>query len=447
MNTKHLLSELTATFLVAFPVLAEPTPTDGLASLQDSQANPGTSTTSLVNLAENQAEAEIAAKDSATVITNHLPVTASPVLSEEPEPGGVHDSEVNSPDGAIAQVTSVSQSSDGQPTEWGVPPQLSLKKVEKSTNSSIPPSNLIAVSSSAADLLPLESIPAPSFGSEAEIAKIPPSPAPPDRMEIDQIKPEDPDEQLGVPDELRPIRRPAPVLQLLLRSAIVTNSNIRALDPVDDTAFVNSAILRATPKLGPDTNLAVDVGGRFVRFAASGLNGSNIINARVGVQQKLGNQMYGELGWVFNQIYALNTSDTTENSVRLALRRQDRLSDEQDLFLDSGYDFWATFSAPDNRRRISNRVGLGLRYEITPQLLGLLNYRIVLDNVERQNSLNTRNQVTAAAVYYFNENRDAFIVGSVSYLGGQFFNSVTSDTADLNNISIGVSVGYNVPLF
>lgn len=442
MNRKHLLFGLTATSLVALPVMAEPT--DERISLQYSPVN----TTGLVNLEENQPETGIAAKDSTNIINYQSSIgTVSPILYQESKLIGAHESEVNLIHDAMFHITSVSQSSDEKPTQWEVRSQLSLKKAEKSTRSSIPTNRLINVSYSAADLLSLEPIPNQSFGLEAEIAQLLQSPKPDEDMKIAPFNPEEPDEQLSIPEELRPIRRPAPVLRLLLRSAIVTNSNINALNAVDDSAFVNSANLRATPKLGPDTNLIADVGGNFVRFAASDVNASNILNARVGVQQKLGSQMSGELGWVLNQIYPLNVSDITENSVRLALRRQDQLTEEQDLFLDSGYDFWATFSAPDDRRRISNRLGVGLRYEITPQLLGLLNYRITLDNLERQNRLNTRNQVTAATVYYFNKKREAFVLGSVSYLGGQFFNSVTGNTADLNNISIGLSIGYNVPLF
>ncbi len=263
-----------------------------------------------------------------------------------------------------------------------------------------------------------------------------------------QIDPQDIEDELGeieiiTPRQQQPPQRRQPDVQLLLRSSAFTSSNITGFEVLQpgDTVFINGATLLATPKLGEDTRLVAAVGGGLVRYADNGDFNYNYLNFNVGVQQKLTREMYGQLGWVQERLYRNGSGDRLllDDSVRLTVGRQDQLDSR--LRVDSFYELRASFATPNDQNRLANTLGARLRYDITPQLQGALDYRLSLRDFTQQDRFDTQNQIGLEAIYSIN--RDLFISGSASYL----FGSSSDATVDLDNFSVGVNIGLNVPLF
>ncbi|MCY7276154.1 MAG: outer membrane beta-barrel protein [Phormidesmis sp. CAN_BIN44] len=267
--------------------------------------------------------------------------------------------------------------------------------------------------------------------------------APPDAQPLD---PEDTKSEVG---EIRILDRPAvaerrqPDVQLLLRSSVFSSSNITSLSTFrpSDTVFINSALLLATPKLSETTRLIASAGGGLVRFANRGDSNYNLLNFNVAVQQRIAPGTYSQLGWVQENLYRSGTGDRLlqDNSVQFILGRQDQLG--QQLRLDSFYELRASFTNPDDQNRVANTLGARLRYDITPKLQGALDYRLTFKNFTQVDRSDAEHQIGALAVY--NINSDVFVAGSVSYLFGRS----SSASIDLDNLSVGVSLGWNVPLF
>lgn len=294
-------------------------------------------------------------------------------------------------------------------------------------------------------------IPTPSPAA-SPVAQIPGDPtavpiAPAPAEEVTPLDPQDTQSELG---EIRIIKSPPqqpaprrqPDVQLLLRSSVFSSSNITALSSFNpsDTVFINSAQFLATPKLGETTRLIAAAGGGITRFATQGDSNYNFVTYNVAIQQRIAAGMYGQLGWLQDTLYRNADGDRLlqENGVQLILGRQDQLG--RKLRLDSFYELRASFANPDDQNRVVNTLGTRLRYDVTPQLQGALDYRLAFKNFTRVDRSDTEHQVSALAIY--NINPDLFVAGSVSYLFGR-----SSDAAiDLNNLSFGLSVGLNIPL-
>ena len=299
---------------------------------------------------------------------------------------------------------------------------------------------LSSIAQAAPDLVvPTRQLPANSDPSAfPSDLTLPESDAPP-------LNPEDTKAEIG---EIRILERPAtaerrqPDVQLLLRSSVFSSSNITSLSAFSpsDTVFINSGLLLATPKLGETTRLIASAGGGLVRFANQDDSNYNLLNFNVAVQQRIATGTYGQLGWVQENLYREGGDRLLQdNAVQLIVGRQDQLG--QQLRLDSFYELRASFTNPDDQNRVANTLGTRLRYDITPKLQGALDYRLTFKNFTQVDRADTEHQISALAIY--NVNPDVFIAGTVSYLFGR-----SSSTAiDLDNLSIGVSLGWNVPLF
>jgi hypothetical protein len=280
------------------------------------------------------------------------------------------------------------------------------------------------------------------------VEPVDPTELPPDDAN-QQIDPADLEAELGEIEIIptRPVQQPPqrrqPDVQLLLRSSAFTSSNISGLEipQPSDTIFINSATLLVTPKLTEDTRLIAAAGGGLVRYGEQGDFNYNYLNFNVGVQQRLTREMYGQLGWYQERLYRNGSGDSLllDDSLRLIVGRQDQLNSR--LRLDSFYELRASFATPNDQNRIANTLGTRLRYDITPQLQAALNYRLSLKDFTQQDRFDTQNQLGLEAIY--NINSDLFIGGSASYL----FGSSSNASVDLNNFSVGVSIGLNVPLF
>jgi len=159
----------------------------------------------------------------------------------------------------------------------------------------------------------------------------------------------------------------------------------------------------------------------------------------------LANNTAAELAWVQERLSKNGSSDNlVDNSLRLAVGRLDRLSSK--LRLDSGYELRASFASPYEASLVRNTLTVGLRYDLTSRLQGRLDYQVVFDDFTRQDRLNTQQQISATTVYYLT--RNTFINGSVSYLVGDSYDRLIGESGyNLNDLSIGVNIGYNLSIF
>lgn len=232
--------------------------------------------------------------------------------------------------------------------------------------------------------------------------------------------------------------------QLLLRSSAFTSSNTTASsgDQTDDIVFVNQATFLVTPKLGPETRLIATAGGGLTRFADEGDNNNyNTLGFSLGVQHRLTERMYGQLGWVNTQLYSAVSGDRTlsDNSARLLIGRQDQLDTK--LRLDTAYELRARFTDPSDRSRIGNSLSANLRYDVSPDWQASLGYRLALNDYTQNGRFDTAHRLQAATTY--TPTQDTFVTGFASYS----FGDSSANDIDLENLSFGLGIGVNLPLF
>lgn len=263
---------------------------------------------------------------------------------------------------------------------------------------------------------------------------------------IQPLDPQDIEAELGdieiVPPPLGLVPPSVPTLELLLRSSTFTSSNVFAREEAKgDLVFVNSLLLLATPQLSSQTRLIAGIEGGLVRFAEQGEANYNLLRFSAGVQQQLAPGMIGQLSWVQDRIYEADDRDRLllQDTARLLIGRQDRLSEQWGL--DSFYELSASFASPKSRNQIINALGIRFRREITPDLQGMLDYRLSLEDYTQRDRFDVKHQVGAAI--YYNISPRFLIGGSVSYL----FGSSSSSSIDVNNFSAGINLGVNLPLF
>jgi Putative beta-barrel porin 2 len=285
-----------------------------------------------------------------------------------------------------------------------------------------------------------ESAGAERAGAEPEL----PSPAP---LTPAPLTPADVEAELG---EIRILERPKtapppaqPTVQLLLRSGLFTSDNITALETFrrGDTVFYNSAVLLATPQLGPTTRLVATLGGNLLRYADRDASDYNQLTWTVGVQQRLSAGMYAQLGGGQDTLYQ-NSSGTRllrDNALNFTLGRQDQLG--QQVRLDSFYALRASFTNPDPQSQLSHSLGARLRYDFSPKFQGAIDYRLTFKDFTQVARFDTEHQIGTSLTYAITPK--LFVAGTVSYLFGRSSNAAV----DLNNFSVGISVGLNVPLF
>jgi Putative beta-barrel porin 2 len=260
------------------------------------------------------------------------------------------------------------------------------------------------------------------------------------------LNPKEVEEELGeikiiTPSAVKqPVQPNQPNVQLLLRSSVFTSSNITGVDFIErsDTVFVNSATLLATPKLSEETRLVFGVSGGLTSFATKVDYEYNYLNFNAAIQQRLAPGMYGQLGWVQDRLYD-DGRILLDDSIRLTIGRQDSLASS--LRLDSFYEFRGSFAEPKAQSRIANALGARLRYDFTPNLQGAFDYRLTFKNYTQQDRFDTQHQLGLDLVYNINQN--FFVGSSASYL----FGSSSKSSVDLDNFSVGINIGLNVPLF
>ena len=238
--------------------------------------------------------------------------------------------------------------------------------------------------------------------------------------------------------------RPMPVLELQLNSSIFTNTGIDTSTAItESTAFLNSVALHASPELGASTRLTADVSGSFVNFTSG--DEYVTLNTDLGILEELGDRMSLGLGWGYRRLESNDFDDLSEHSVRLNWNRIDQL--ERRLFLNSGYGFRASFAQEPERSRATNNVGLGLNYSFTPELQGVLGYRLINDIFFDNSKADSTVKHQLAAQLSYQINRNLFIGGSVSYLFGESIDLLSLGfPEEFDNLSFGLHLGLNVPL-
>lgn len=99
--------------------------------------------------------------------------------------------------------------------------------------------------------------------------------------------------------------------------------------------------------------------------------------------------MYGEIGWYNQKLFSAKVGDRflNENALRLALQREDKISDR--LSLSSMYELRLGFADPDSRSRIINSLSTDLTYYIQPHLEIGLGYQFT-----KSEFYPTRSQIT-----------------------------------------------------
>lgn len=211
------------------------------------------------------------------------------------------------------------------------------------------------------------------------------------------------------------------------------------LDPIEDELISLSATLLAAPSLGPDTLLIASVEGGLIHYnELSGLDYREL-EFRASLRQFLSARTYGEIGWSNQQLFDDSDRFFNDHSLRLSLARRDPLA--SDLRLDSFYQLRLGFADPSERSRITNTVGVGLNYNLQPDLQVGLDYQLTLTDFTQQDREDLYNQVVAQLSYDLSRNSRIILFGGFS------FGDSSDSEVDFNSAIFGASIDVNVPLF
>ena len=219
-----------------------------------------------------------------------------------------------------------------------------------------------------------------------------------------------------------------------------TNNVFSGVDPVDGGLFSSGLTLWAAPALGSKTNLVAVIDGNIIGYLDQSQFDYNQLTFRTGIRQRLTPRMYGEIGWNNQQLFRVKQGDRflNENAIRLALYRQDQLTNK--LALSTLYEFRLSNANPDNRSRMINALSLSLSYSIRRDLQVGLDYQFGLSNFTQSQREDQYHRLLGRLTYAVSRGRQINVQGGLS-LGGSsdpnidfnnFFFSVTY-TVDLGN--------------
>ncbi|NJN57334.1 MAG: outer membrane beta-barrel protein [Leptolyngbyaceae cyanobacterium SL_5_9] len=211
------------------------------------------------------------------------------------------------------------------------------------------------------------------------------------------------------------------------------------LDPIDDQLISLSASVLAAPSLGPDTLLIASVEGGLIHYNELSELDYRELEFRASLRQFFSARTYGEIGWSNQQLFDDGDRFFNDHSLRLTLARRDPLA--SNLRLDSFYQLRLSFADPSDRNRIINTLGIGLNYDLQPDLSVGLDYQFTLTDFTQQDRDDLYNQVVAQLSYDLSRNSRIILFGGFS-----FGDSSDSDV-DFNSAIFGASIDVNVPLF
>lgn len=212
-------------------------------------------------------------------------------------------------------------------------------------------------------------------------------------------------------------------------------------DPVNDQLLNAGATLFAIPTLGPQTQLIAAINGNLTRYSRLSELDYNDFGVRVGVQQVLFPNTYGEISLSNQQFFDADSGDRFLNdySTWLTLSRRDQLATQ--LTLNSFYQLRLSFTDPSDRSRIGNTLGVSLNYDL-PHNFGVgLDYQVTLTDFTRQDRNDAYHQLTAELNYNLSANSRA------SLFGGFSFGDSSDPDINFNSSIFGMSINFNVSLF
>ncbi len=217
-----------------------------------------------------------------------------------------------------------------------------------------------------------------------------------------------------------------------------SNNIFSGIDPVDDGLISSSLTLVVAPKLGAKTSLVTAIDGRLIRYIEQGDFNYNQLRLRASLRQQITPRMLGEIGWNNQKLFSAKTGDRflNENSLHLALQRQDRITKR--LWLNSLYEFRLGFADPESRSRVINSLSADLTYYINPQLQLGLGYQFALFDFTQRDREDRYHLLLGSLTYA--TSRDS----QLSVQGGFSFGGSSDPNIDFDNLFFSVS--YTVKL-
>ncbi len=227
------------------------------------------------------------------------------------------------------------------------------------------------------------------------------------------------------------------------------NTNVFAgVDPVDDGFLQTGLLLYGVPSIGRNTFLEFTVANNLIRYSNESQIDYNETFIQAGILHRLSPEMLIGLGWsnqqLFldsNQIPSLDKGSRflNDHSVRVEVRRQDRLSPR--LNLSTYYRFQWAFSDPEFRSRIINAFFTGLTYDVQPNLQVGLDYNLALTTFTEQNRSDFFNQISARFTYTIFRNT------RLGLFGGYSFGNSSDSRINFNGFVFGVGLNIQIGLF
>lgn len=235
----------------------------------------------------------------------------------------------------------------------------------------------------------------------------------------------------------------APVVYLFGRLDYFRSSNIfSAVDPVPDGLLRPGLTLFVAPQIGPATFFTAAVDGSLIRYSTQSIINYNELVFRAGILHRLSPVMWGEIGWVNQQLFIASDDlpglrkgarFLNEHGIRLELSRRDQLA--KNLFLNTYYRFRLGFAQPGDRSRLINSLLLSLGYDLSPGLQLGLDYQYALANFTLDRREDQYHQILARVSYLGIRN------SQLSVFAGYSFGSSTESRIDFDGFIFGASLG------
>jgi len=233
---------------------------------------------------------------------------------------------------------------------------------------------------------------------------------------------------------------PSPQLGSLLAQIGYFQSNniFSGVDPTQGGLLSSGITLITTPKLGENTDLIAAIDGSLIRYIEQSESNYNQVRFRAGIRQRLSPQMFGEVGWINQQLFRSESGNRflDENALRFVLRRRDRLTDR--LRLDSLYELRLSDAEPETRSRIINSLLVSLSYNLQSNFLVGLDYQFALSDFTQRDREDQFHRLLGRLTYAASRNSQFNLQAGVT-LGG-------SSDPNVNFDNLFLSVTYTVEL-
>jgi opacity protein-like surface antigen len=222
----------------------------------------------------------------------------------------------------------------------------------------------------------------------------------------------------------------------------VYGDNIFSLvDPVDDSIFTGGLTLLFTQMIDPKTMISASVGGSLNRYIDQSEYDYNQMRLNLNLYRQVTKTTYFEFGWTNQQLFNQSDGDRflNDHSAYLEIGRKDWFNEQ--LYLDSYYQFRRRFADPGDRSQTVNAFGLFLGYNPYSKLNVGLGYNLGLSGFVEGDRYDVYHQLIGRLTYSINDNSRVYLFG-----GGSFGNS-SDDDINFNGFIFGVGIDFNLNLF